>query len=383
MQIVSHSDIAELGTFQEIWDRLSELELQFVPSFAELLHYLRASGAKFRLVSAMEGERTVALACFIYKKSIKRYEVATHKLFDLPVQEVSLFGATVLGQPDEPLLRKIFAFISEGAGFDLVNIGEIFTDSPLYRVIKSLPGFTSWRVMRKEQTRWMIELRGTFDDYVSALRRTAKTRIMRDVRRFERAGPQYRVVERPEDVEAFLREAAEVCALTYQWNLGYRLFNDERTRERLTRFARQGTFRGYIASINGKPCAFGWGELAHRTFGFTQTGYDPQYRNISPGTALIMHMMRDLIENTNCEVFDFGSGGDEGYKSRLSTVSLGCARMQMAQIYSPYSLLLIVLDRSINVAKNSAMNLLEWIAGHGALKQRLKSVLRPYGIGSY
>jgi hypothetical protein len=75
--------------------------------------------------------------------------------------------------------------------------------------------------------------------------------------------------------------------------------------------------------VENKPCAFGWGELAYKRFVFQQTGYDPDYRKLSPGTALMMRMIRDLIEHTDCEVFDFLWGGDEGYKSRLGTVSVG------------------------------------------------------------
>ena len=384
MEIESYTDCSELNAIEDAWDRLSERELQFVPSFSELRHQLRASDRKFRICVATDNSQVIAIACFIYRRTIKRYEIATRKLFDLPVKEVSLFGSCVLGQPNEDVIRKFLWIIVEASGFDLINVGEVFIGSALHKAISDLHhGFVAWRIMRTKQLRWLIRLPGSFDDYLASLRATVKVRISRDCRRFEREAPEFRIMQRPEEVETFLRDAEKVSRLTYQWNLGYRVCNDESTRQQFMRLAKSETLRCYVAYLRGEPCAFGWGELSHRTFGFQATGYDPQYRTLSPGTALIMRMIRDLIENTNCEVFDFLAGGETGYKSRLGTLSLSCARMQVAQIYRPYSFALVALDQTINVTKNFIINLGELILGHGALKQRLKSALRPYGIGTY
>jgi hypothetical protein len=383
MQIASYNDCSELSAFAEAWDRLNEQELRFVPSFAELRHRLEA-GRKFRLLVASENSQVVAVACFIYHDSIKRFEIATRKLFDLPVKMVSLFGDNVAGRPDEDVIRKFFQIIIDAGGFDVIDIGEIFVDSPLFRVISSLrQGFVAWRIMRTQQPRWMIRLPGSFDEYLASLRPTVNMRISRDFRRYERADPEFRVTHRPEDVESFLRDAETVSRLTYQWHIDYKTCNDEATRARLTRLAQNGDLRAYVAYVGGKPCAFGFGELSHRTFGFRSTGYDPQHRNISPGTALMLQIIRDLIENTDCEVFDFWSGSESGYKSRLATLGLTCARMQVAQITRPYPLLIVTLDRTINFVKGSLVNLTDFVLGSGALRQWLRRMLRPFGVGSY
>jgi len=384
MKVVSYDNGADLAALEDVWDRLCEPELRFVPSFAELQHHLRADGRKFRILTAVDNSQVVAMACFLYGDSIKRFEIATRKLFDLPVKEVTLLGSCVAGQANEDVIRKFFQVIIADGGFDVVSVGDILVDSPLYRAITSLHrGVVAWRIMRKQQIRWLIRLPGSFDEYISSLRATTKMRINRDGRRFEKMNPDFRVVSRPEDVGDFLRDAEKISRLTYQWHLGHGLRNDEHTRAWLTRLAEHGTLRCYVAHLQGKPCAFGCGELAHRTFGFHRTGYDPQFRTLSPGTALILRMIRDLIENTNCEVFDFGGGGETGYKSRLGTLGLSCSRMQTAAIYRPYSAVLVSLDQTMNLAKNAIMDLGGWIVGHGALKRRVKSALRPFGIGSY
>ena len=145
-----------------------------------------------------------------------------------------------------------------------------------------------------------------FDEYFSSLSKT----IIRDCKKSEKEGASLRVMKRPEDVDTFLSHAENISRTTYQWTLGgdYSVRNDDRTRQQLMLLAKSGTLRCYIVYLRGIPCAFGWGELCHRTFVFEQTGFDPKYRRISPGTTLVVGMVRDLIENESCDFFDFKWG---------------------------------------------------------------------------
>ena len=220
---------------------------------------------------------------------------------------------------------------------------------------------------------------GSFDEYIASLRESARAHIVRDCRRFERENPDFRVMQRPEEVEVFLRDAEKISRLTYQWKFGEGVHNDENTRQELMRFAENGIMRCYIVYLRGNPCAFGWGKLSYGRFSFLYTGYDPQYRKLSPGTALMMRMIRDLIENTNCKVFDFRWGGEDGYKSRLGNVSVSCASVRVAKIYRPYSLLIILLDQTLNLAKN----LVGLIIERGPLGKQLRSARRRHGIETF
>ena len=383
MEIVSCADCSKLDVFSDSWARLSEKELGFIPSFSELRQEIAERGGKFRLLAAIENSQIVAMAAFICSRSTKRYLFGTRQLFELPVRKVSLFGSCVPGGTDENIIRKFFQVLFEESGFDLIHVGEVFIGSPLHKAITSLGhGAVAWRE-RKIQIRWLIRLPGSFDEYLASLRPTTRTAINKARRKLEREAPEFRVMLLPEEVETFLRDAEKINRLTYQWDLGYRLCNDESTRERFTRLAKNGNLRGYILYLHGNPCAFGLGEFSHRTFGGHRMGYDPHYRKLSPGTALLMWMIRDMIENTDCEIFDLKWGGEEGYKSRFSTMNLGCARMELAQIYRPYSLLIVALDLALNAAKNFTEHALHLISGRGALRQRLRSALHRYGFGTH
>jgi len=379
MEIVSYNNCAELGAVEDVWERLGEQGLFFVPSFSELRHQLETSGYKFRLVVAVDNSKITAIACFIYENGKKDYRVGKRKLLHLPVRVVSLFGSCVLGQPSESVIREFFHHVIKEGDFDLINVGHIFVDSPVYNAVTNLHGAISWRVARKEKHWWLIRLPGSFYEYLASLREKTKVHLIRDCHKFERKDPDFRVMQLPEDIDIFLRDAETISRLTYQWNLTFGICNDESTRQHLGRLAKNGTLRCYITYLQGRPCAFGWGELSHRKFYFRQTGFDPQYRKLSPGTALIMRMIQDLIENTDCDVFDLQWGGKDGYKSRFGTVSLRTAAIQVAQIYKPYALLICALDQTLNLAKNSVGLVVE----RGPLKTRLRSVLRRYGVGTF
>lgn len=383
MQIESYNTLLELESLKEDWTRLSAQKPHFVPSFSEMRHELSATGADFRVLVARDNAEVKAIACFLFKDGVKQYGMATRQLFAFPVRSVYLFSACVLGCPSEQTVQRFFQIIIETSRFDLIELGQILIDSPLYRAVKSLPGIVAWRILRKDEIRWLIDLPGSFDEYLSMLGWRTRRDVQRYSRKVEREAPEFRVIHQPKDVPDFLREAEQISRLTYQWKLGIRLRNDKATLDHFVRLANAGTLRGYLLYIQGRPCAFAWGELSQGKFAYRAIGYDPQYSKLSPGTVLYTWLIRDLIENTDCRVFDFGGGGEEGYKSRLATVSLSCVRMQAAKIYRPYPFFLFAIDQALLLAKSSMMGLLESVAGRGLLGRRLKSLLRPYGVGNY
>ncbi len=382
MEIVSYDKHSELDAIEDAWNRLGDHGLYFVPRFSELRHQLKTSGSRFRLLVATENSKIISVACFIHGNATKYYGIATRQLFNLSIQTITLFGSCVLGEPTENIIRDFFRLIIEDSDFDVIDVGEIFIDSPLYNAVTSLPKLmVAWRGTRKNRLWWFIRLPNSFDEYLASLRETTRAHFVRDYHKFERESPHFRIIQRPEEVEMFLRDAEKISQLTYQWNFGYGygVHNDERTRQEFMRLANIGTLRCYIVYIRDEPCAFGWGELSYGKFSFRRTGYDPKYRKLSPGTALIMRMIRDLIENTNCKVFDFMWGGEEGYKSRFGNVCLSCASIHAAKIYKPYSFLIILLDQTLNLSKTVVGLLIE----RGPFKKRLRSVLRRHGIGTF
>jgi len=378
MELHSYSNYSELGALESDWNSLARQGLYFIPSFSELKNYLKTTGCKFILLTAVENSTISAIACFVFGTTTKEYRIAKIKLWHLRVRSISLFGCSVLGQPSEDLIRGFFHHVLKVDVCDLIDIGAIFIHSPLYEALTNLYGAITWRASRKERTWWLIQMPNSFDEYLRLLPKKTRFHLTRDLRRFERESPEFRVIISPEEIDEFLRDAEQISRLTYQWDLTYGISNNDNTRKKFMRLAKERTLRCYITYLQGKPCAFGWGELSHNRFSFRQTGYDPKYRRLAPGTALIMRMIRDLIENTDCQVFDLQWGGKDGYKSRFGTVGVPCATIQVAP-YKPYSLLIVALDQMLKLAKNFIGVVVE----HTPLKVRLRSKLRRHGVGTF
>ena len=172
MKIVSYNDCSDLDALEDAWESLSEQELQFVPSFSDLRRQLEGGNTQFRILVAIDNSQIRAIACFIYWNTTKRYEIVTRTLLRLPVKQLSLFGSCVLGQPSEDVTRKFFQLIIKEAGFDLINVGTIFVDLPLYKTITSLRGgVMAWPAERKKRLWWLIELPPSFDEYMASASR--------------------------------------------------------------------------------------------------------------------------------------------------------------------------------------------------------------------
>lgn len=379
MQIVAYDSVAELDSLEDAWRRLGTHGLFFVPGLAELRARLKDGNARFRLLTAVDNAQIRAIACFLYHDSKKFFHLGGKKLFQLPVKMATLFGSCIIGEVDEDVVRDFFRLIIKKGGFDVIDVGYTFVDSPLYNAVNSLDKAVAWQVARKKLLWWLIRLPRSFDAYMASLPERTRYHISRDCRKFAREAPEYRFMQRPDELDFFLRDAAEISRLTYQWKLDYGLRDDANTRQKLLQLAESGMLRCYVSYIRGQPCAFGWGDLTHGKFYFRQTGYDPAFRKLSPGTAMIMHIIKDMIENSDCRVFHFQWGGDEGYKSRLATESHICTSVQIAQIKRPYALLIAGVDRALNLAKNSVGLVVE----RGPLKLRFRGMLRRNGVGTF
>jgi Acetyltransferase (GNAT) domain len=377
MEIISYSNVSEIAPLENAWNRLSKQQPRYVPDFSEFRDGLEASGDKFRILVAADKGEIAGVACFVYATIRKGYGIAERILFHLPIRVVTLFGSCVLGAVEESVVEEFIKRIVAESDFDLMNLGEIIIESPLYNVISRLRGgLIVNRVLREDSIRWLIKLPGSFDEYLKSL--GAQTR-KKDVGRFRKAEQQapfdVHVISRADQVEKFLQDGEKVSRLTYQWNLGQRLLNDETNRTRLKRLADKGILRCYLLYVDGQPRAFGYGEVSNGVYLYQASGYDPQYIKESLGTALMLWMIRDVINNSDCKVFDFGMGGNYEYKPRFGNTSVNCAWIQIGRMNRPYSLFLVVLDRALNSVKNLAVAAL----GRGKLMQRLKRSTRRYG----
>src|SRR5215831_17726191 len=167
MEIVCYNKYSDLDAIEDAWNKLGKQGLYFVPSFSELRYQLIGSEGKFRLLVAIDNSEIKAIACFIYGNATRNYQIVSTKLFHLPTRTITLFGSCVLGEPTESIVRKLFHHAIDGSKFDLIDVGQIFIDSPLYRAVTSLNELAiAWRATRRNQLWWLIRMPGSFDEYI-------------------------------------------------------------------------------------------------------------------------------------------------------------------------------------------------------------------------
>lgn len=148
--------------------------------------------------------------------------------------------------------------------------------------------------------RRLVRLPESFDGYVAGL--SKKTR--ENVRRLERKAPSapsgpfgVRRFVAPEEVEPFLDTAIDISQKTYQWQ---KLSLGLRDRPALTRHlsaaAKCGQMLCYLLYHEDVPIAFQVGYRFKDTYYTHDTGYDPAWRDYSPGNKLDLVILKDLIE---------------------------------------------------------------------------------------
>jgi len=374
----TYRSIGELDAIAHVWDELRTQEQTFIPTFAETKIFLQENEGKFCFVTIEDNHSTVGIACFTNKKSTKNFSIGERLLFGLPVRETRLYFSSVLGRVDEPTLRAVLHLAAQEWPFDWMVLGEIKLNSPLHNAATSLGrGLVATRPGWKYSVHWLLNLPNSFDEYLKSLRSSTRKKVLQMFRKLESQG-QYRlqVVREAAQIQNFLTDGETISRRTYQWTIGHRLQNDDKTRERYLRLAAEDRLRCYMLYMDATPCAFARGEISGKLYHYETPGFDTSFEKLSPGTVLLMWVIRDLIENTECRKFDFGSGGDQtGYKARFGNLYFECDRIDICNVYAPYSLCILVIQQTLSSLKRS----LSFILGTGRLRQRLKRLVRKYG----
>jgi hypothetical protein len=378
-------DITALSELRNPWD---ELRLQSEPATALYEDYRSlfespTCRGKMRLVVVREHGKVVCLAPFFLSRTQKRYTLGERKLFDLPVRSLRLVGGSFLGDIVAERVRKVFSTLRLCREFDLIRLPELPIAGRFYGVVESVLAGSSWRRIstpNRPGIHWLIDLPGSFDEYLSSLGGKTRQTLRRKMRKFDELYQgRVRRVTTPEDVDWFLTVGERISRTTYQWNVGQQLRNDEATRERYVRNARTGRLRCYVLMAGDEPCAFLRGTLRDGVFDYETPGYLSTYARESPGTVLLLRAIEDLISEPDCCVFDFGTGGDEiGYKSLFGNRSYEAAPLEIVHKLKPYSMILCGIENILTTFKIAA----KVILGNGKLKQAIKRRIRVYGSGT-
>jgi CelD/BcsL family acetyltransferase involved in cellulose biosynthesis len=264
--------------------------------------------------------------------------------------QAGLFGGSVLGAFNDSSASQIVRQLFRHLRFDMLVLGNLPMGSGLSEALLGGRIGKPRSVTERRAVRRLIILPNSYDEFLRSLKPSTAKAILRDQRLFERLAPIYQVSTKQAEVADFVLHAAAVSSITQKTERGAGGVADTpATRERLRHLAHQGRLRAYLASVEGRPVACAWGDVSNGVFYFRETAYDPAFARYSPGRAMLLYAVTDLIR-AGARVFDFGVI-DFHYKARLSNHSVPSANVYIARTSSLRGWLALTLQMATDRAK--------------------------------
>lgn len=184
-----------------------------------------------------------------------------------------------------------------------------------------------------------IEMDGTFKDYLTNLPKKHRHELLRKVRKFDAKfgnNTSFRVFRKPEEIPEFLDSASQISRKTYQEILlsSGLPSTDEYSRE-LTSLAAKDRVRGYLITVDNTPVAYGYCERQGFALNYNYTGFDPNYREWSPGIVLFYRILEDAFAEKRFHLLDLGSMKGQWKSSYVTSINPG-NRVIFTRCFSRY-----------------------------------------------
>ncbi len=235
----------------------------------------------------------------------------------------------------------------------------------------ALPSFDGLRFERDRYPRYFADMTGTMDGYLAKLSGNSRSMLKRRLRRFEEVSGgavDVRVYRTPVEMRAFHRFARTVSAKTYQERrLGAGLPEEPGP---MLELAAGDACRGYLLFAGGEPIAYLYTPIERDVLIYAYLGYDPAWRDHSPGMVLQLEAMRSMFAEQRFRYFDFTEGEGQ-HKRQLSTGSVECADIVLLRPSTANRALVASLG-----AFNDGVARLRGLAERLGLKARLRGLLR-------
>jgi SAM-dependent methyltransferase len=221
--------------------------------------------------------------------------------------------------------------------------------------------------------RYFIDLsNGSFADYLNRFSSNTRNRLKRQLRQLiqHAAGPvDVLSYTSPHEISEFREHAIAVSRVSYQDKIGWGFPESEEYKLHLISEAAKGRLRGYILMAAGKPISYGLCRTETDIITYLIIGYDPEYRQFSPGTILLLRIVEALFAEHRFRRFDLG-GHAADYKAFHATGSIDYLRVIWMPITAKNLALVgahwmsLQAWRGASSAKTICGSTARWLAGH-------------------
>jgi hypothetical protein len=316
--------IDEIDALRQAWEtwpshRDSDIDffLMIVDSYPEVV--------RPHIVALYRNQKLDAFLVGRLEEKVLDFRVGYFHVFHPTVRCLTFVYGAIHGNASdenaEILLREVMNCLRRREA-DVANLEFVPLHSPLYRAAFSVPGRLSRDTLPAAQAHRVMAIPQTLDEVYkrmsSSRRKTTQNRI-RGLDRHPSGASKIVCYRTAEDLDRLFRDAEEIAKKTYHRGLGVGFADNALVRARLSLAARKGWLRGNVLYIGDRPIAFWIGMLYHTTFVSEYLGYDPEFRQSSPGTVLMMRAIEGFCGANHADVvteIDFGLG-DAEYKAAL------------------------------------------------------------------
>jgi hypothetical protein len=326
------------------------------------------------VLGLFEQDQLAGYVPFRYRTDGLLFRFASVRLGRVPYRIVELFGRGVVAHRDDVSEAALGHLESVPWPFHAVAVHEIPTEAPLWRAIESGRAGDFRTIERERGIHHVVDLPATMDEYLARFSTKTRNTWKRKTKKLESdcGSLSVRVYEAAEEVSDLLGAVEPVSKQTYHYHLlGQNLSpGNSRLAANLGRWARRGWLRGYVLFGGERPIAYVIGSLARRRFSYDMPGYLPALAASSPGMALLLRIIEDLIRTDAADLLDFG-GGHADYKKLLATRSFAETSALLVRP-TPYARGIAQLQRSMIATSQAGSRLLqrlEW-------KSRVKNWMR-------
>ncbi|MBZ5601911.1 MAG: GNAT family N-acetyltransferase [Acidobacteriia bacterium] len=200
---------------------------------------------------------------------------------------------------------------------------------PSHPIRRDLPRFAGWfapvlRYVSNSGPRQLVDLRGTFEEYIAKFTHNRRNWLARKARRFaELSGGtlELKTFSAPREMLEFQQAAASITAKTYKARVGAAF---EESAEDLAGSAGREGVRGYVLYSQGSPVAYQLWRVQARNLVLATTAYDPAHAKASPGMVLLWLALQSLFEEQRFDYLDF-LWGQYPYKKVFATATINVA----------------------------------------------------------
>ncbi|MBN2020386.1 MAG: GNAT family N-acetyltransferase [Sedimentisphaerales bacterium] len=323
-------DIKGVESIRPLWEQMHQSSAFHVINgdidrYISVIRGLGNQAKPYVLIIRAGGKPRAILVGRIEKHRLK-IKFGYKSIFEPTLSALAVEYGGILGEMTEELSAFLLSELQKKLKekeFDVFFFNHLRTDSVLYGLSKSKPGFLCRTHFPKIEIHRNMIVPDSMDSFYAARSKKHRGNLKRILRDIDSAYPgKIRVAtyKGGEDLEKGIAAAAQISRMTYQHALAAGFEDNELTRVLTATAAGKGWVRLSVLYVGEKPCSFQLGLVYNRTYFMSQIGFDPEFRNYSVGVVLFLKVLEQLCADSSVELIDFGFG-DADYKSRFGSDS--------------------------------------------------------------